>query len=103
MKVSQNGEVLTEISVPKLLYDNGLEALLTSTGDKIQVGMVWDKELVHLNKIEELSSTIADKFSMFETGDLALSLRNLNLIIVISQDTDKIKWWRIGPWNSSTC
>ena len=34
MKVSEDGEVLTEISVIKLFYDNGLEALLTSTGHK---------------------------------------------------------------------
>jgi hypothetical protein len=98
LKVSEDGEVLSEISVPKLIYDNGLEALLTSTGDVIDVGMTWDKELLHLNDVEELSSDIADKFPMFEANDLLLSLRNYNLIMVISPETGKIKWWKIGPW-----
>lgn len=98
MKVSQNGEVIIEISVPKLFYDNGLEALLTSTGGKFFVGMNWDREIVHLNKIEELSSDIANNFPMFEAGDLVLSIRELNLIMVISPETGKIKWWKIGPW-----
>jgi hypothetical protein len=96
MKVSEDGEVLIEISVPKLFYDNNLEALLTSNG---MVMTAWrDKEIVHLNKIAELSSVIASDFPMLKAGDLALSLRGYNLIFVLDPDTKKIKWWRIGPW-----
>ena len=99
MKVSEDGEVLIEISVPKLFYDNGLEALLTATGEMFfQFKMNWDQEIVHLNKIEELSSVFADDFPMFKAGDLALSLRKYNLILVVDPDTKKIKWLRIGPW-----
>jgi hypothetical protein len=98
MKVSEGGKVLTEISVPKLFYDNGLEALLTATGHWFKRKMHWDREIVHLNKIEELSSTIAKDFPMFEAGDLAISLREQNLVMVINPHTGKIKWWRIGPW-----
>lgn len=98
IRVSEDGKVLTEISVPKLLYDNGLEALLTATGHWFRINMDWDREILHLNKIEELSSAIAKDFSVFEAGDLALSIRELNLILVINPDTRKIKWWRIGPW-----
>lgn len=97
MRISEDGKVLNEISVPKLFYDNGLESLLTSTGKKY---WVWNryKEIVHLNKIAELSSTIANDFPIFNAGDLALSLSNYNLILVVDPDTKKIKWWRIGPW-----
>lgn len=98
LKVSDEGKVLTEISVPRLFYDNGLEALLTATGDPISTGMVWDQEIVHLNKIAELSRDIADDFPMFEAGDLALSIRELNLVMVVAPDTGRIKWWQIGPW-----
>lgn len=98
MKVSRNGEVITEISVPKIFYDNNLEALLTSTGDIFRVGMEWDREIVHLNKIDELPREIADMFPMFQANDIAISLRNYNLVVILSPETWKIKWWKIGPW-----
>ena len=100
MRVSENGEVIREISVPKLFYDNGLESVLTSRvayyaakGEKS-----WNREIVHLNKVAELSSALAKDFPLFDAGDLLLSLRGLNLVLVVSPHTEKIKWWRIGPW-----
>jgi Arylsulfotransferase (ASST) len=98
MKVSENGTVLAEFSVPKLFYDNGLESLLTATGESFKTGLRWDNEIVHLNKIDELTSDVADDFSTFESGDLALSIREFNLVMVIDPDTGQIKWWRVGPW-----
>jgi hypothetical protein len=99
MKVSEDGEVLLEISVPELFYKNGLESLLTSNGEVLGGGMrKWPREIVHLNKIAELSSAIADDFPMFKAGDLALSLRKYNLIFIADPNTGKIIWWRIGPW-----
>ena len=98
MKVSDDGEVLLEFSVPELLYDNGLEALLTASGHPYEKNMVWDQEIVHLNRIDELHSSIAKDFPMFEAGDLILSFRTYNLIMVINAETRKIKWWKVGPW-----
>jgi hypothetical protein len=97
MKVSEDGVVLTEISVPQLFYDNGLEALLTSTGSS-KTAIHPELEIVHLNDIDELPRAIADDFPMFEAGDLALSLREYNLVMVVDPGTGKIKWWSIGPW-----
>jgi hypothetical protein len=100
MKVSNDGKVLKEISVPKLFYDNGLEAVLTA--NRILTYFVrpvhQGGEIVHLNKIGELPSAIAEDFPMFEAGDLLLSLAHLNMVLVIDPDTAKIKWWQIGPW-----
>ena len=98
LKVSENGEVLVDLSVPKILYDNGLEALLTASGQSIAKNTDTGLEIIHLNKIEELTSDLANEFPMFETGDLALSLRNRNLVLVVDPDTQKVRWWKVGPW-----
>ena len=98
MRVSEDGELLEEILVPQLFYENGLEAVLTSTGEWMERGRVWGHEIVHLNKIAELSSVIAADFPMFKAGDLALSFRMRNLVMVVDPDTHKIKWWQEGPW-----
>lgn len=97
LRVSDDGTVLEEISVPRLFYDNGLETLLTATGEWFKAG-VPGGEIVHVNKIEELTGDIADDFPGFEAGDLALSIRESNLIIVVAPDDWTIKWWQIGPW-----
>ena len=98
--VSEDGQILQELSVPKLFYENDLEALLTSNaafyGPRPE--NAWNREIVHINKVAELTSNMAAYFPMFEAGDLLLSFRNLNLVMVVNPKTEEIKWWRIGPW-----
>ncbi|WP_162030871.1 MULTISPECIES: arylsulfotransferase family protein [unclassified Lentimonas] len=98
LKVSSDGEVIQEVSVPKLFYDNNLEALLTSTTSGVYRKNKGHGEIVHLNKVEELTADVAANFPMFQSGDLALSFRDLNLIMVVSPETGRVKWWKIGPW-----
>ena len=98
MHISADGELLKEISVPGLFYSNGLEALLTSSGHQFDAAMGWDGEILHVNKIAELDESLADQFPDFDAGDLVLSLRNLNMLMVVDPATETVKWWRIGPW-----
>lgn len=96
-KLSAEGDVLSEISVPKLLFDRGLLPLWLANG-QFWVRNIPTNELVHLNDIEELSEELAPAFPMFEAGDLMVSLRQLNLIFVVDPDTHEIKWHKTGPW-----
>jgi len=98
LRVSEDGRVLSEFSVPGILYDNGLETLLTATGSRFTQGMEWDHEILHLNKVAELSRELAVGFPMFQVGDLLLSIRELNMIMVVDSTGTKVKWWKIGPW-----
>lgn len=98
IKVSDDGKIIKEISIPKLFYDNGLWGLLTSTGEHTPGGLFWEEEIIHLNKVVELTSDIAKKYPMFQAGDLMLSLRDYNMLVVFSPKTGKIKWWKIGPY-----
>ncbi len=96
MKVSPDGKVLQEISVLRLIFDNNLHALLFANG---RDGVKFDTpDLTHLNDVEELKGPIADQFPLFSAGDLLVSLRNLNLIMVVDPSTQKVKWHQTGPW-----
>jgi len=95
LKVSDTGEILKEISVPQVFFENGLEALLTATGRYFGTS---DNEVVHLNKVAELTPELASDFPMFSPGDLLLSLRTYNMLLVVAPDSLKVKWWQIGPW-----
>jgi hypothetical protein len=85
LKVSPEGKILKEVSLLKALYDSGKQYLLWKyqrlTGD-----------VTHLNDVEVLSGDIADKFPLFEKGDLLVSMRNLSTVMVLDQ-SGKIKWF----------
>ncbi len=98
LRVSEDGEILDEISIPGMMRDNGLEALLTANGDDFGRDRVARIELVHSNKAAELPSDRADAFPLFSAGDLAISMRELNLVMVVDPEARVVKWEQTGPW-----
>lgn len=98
LRVSEEGEVLDKISIPELMRTKGLEALLTATWDTFESSPADRWELVHANKVTELSSRLAPAYPMFEAGDLAVSLRGRNLVMVIDPVTEQVRWHQVGPW-----
>lgn len=52
----------------------------------------------HGNDIDPLPASLRDDFREFEPGDLLLSFRVINLVMVLNPNTLKIKWWRVGVW-----
>lgn len=57
-----------------------------------------DVDLLHPNDIDELTPDIAAAFPEFKTGDLLISMRNINMLAVIDRSTHAIKWAQYGPW-----
>lgn len=97
LRIGEDGEVLEEVSIPQLMLDNDLDGVLTAN---LGFGMksIMRPELVHANKVTELSADIADAFPLFSAGDLAISMRQLNLIMVLDPETKAVKWHQTGPW-----
>ncbi|MGM0586684.1 MAG: arylsulfotransferase family protein [Pseudomonadota bacterium] len=98
LRVSESGEIEETISIPRLLYENGLEPVLTAVGRPFKDDASWDHELVHANKVGELPAALADAFPDFEAGDLLVSLRAYNMILVADPDARRVRWRRTGPW-----
>jgi hypothetical protein len=96
LKVGADGRVEMEISVRDLLLENGLAGLVLANGSPEEFDGIRD--LGHLNDIEELSAAIADRFPAFDAGDLLISLRDLNLVLVFDPESRKVKWHQTGPW-----
>lgn len=98
MRVSTAGEVLEEYSAAAMMKENGLHALVSATGQIFDRLERHRGELVHTNKLQELSADLADAYPLFEPGDLALSIRGLNLVLVFDPDSRVVKWHQTGPW-----
>lgn len=89
LRISEKGNILDDIKVLDILYKNDMERLLFRLGGKHDT---------HLNDIEALSSSMADKYPEFESGDLLVSLRNVNLIFVFDPESKKVKWHTTKPF-----
>lgn len=98
LRVGDDGEILDELSIPELMRDNGLEALLSVNPSSFPEDTIEGGEVVHANKVTELPSAIAGSYPLFEPGDLAISLRGRNLVMVVDPVTRDVKWHQTGPW-----
>lgn len=88
LKVSTDGEILKEISVFHLLQENGLAGLLyLSTRKNTSTHVSGDT--LHLNDIEPFPGSIEE--GVFNLGDVMISLRNANTILVFDENTGKVK------------
>lgn len=104
LKVAADGNIQQEVSILDLFFKNDLEALLFANGlegmalanDKDAVGLPTD--VVHLNDVEELSTSMAAAFPQFRAGSLVLSMRDYNLVMVADPRTLVAEWYRVGPW-----
>lgn len=89
-----NGKLRRERKITDLLLDSGMGSLLSaSSQDSAKI----DGEF-HLNEVEELPERLAGAFPMFEAGDLLVSLRNLNMVLVTDANATRVKWHKTGPW-----
>ncbi len=98
LRVTEDGKIAEQKSVARILYDNGLEPLMTAGGYGNRTGDALHTEFVHLNKIEELPSSMAATFQGFAAGDLLISLRRHNLVFVVDPHDWRVKWHQTGPW-----
>ncbi len=96
LKVSDAGEIVGETSILDVLFKNNLGALLFDNG--LGATDIASYDILHLNDAEELSEAMAPSFPMFAAGDLLVSLRSLNLLMVVDPRTQKVKWHQTGPW-----
>lgn len=92
-KLDSNGQVIREINVFEVLNANGLEGLAYMSSIENNSTRVWGDTL-HLNDVEIFPSD--RKSAVFSTGDIMISLRNIQTILVFDPDTLKVKFLSIG-------
>lgn len=85
--VDADGNVLAVISLPQIFVENGMEWAIFNAGHRIS-------DPVHLNDIQPV---LADG-AFWKKGDLFLSMRHLSAIMLYRPTTDKIIWFKQGPW-----
>jgi hypothetical protein len=88
-QVSPDGHLISRTSVARILRDNGLEALLLGSA-----GTLVNDDPLHLNEVQVAHNTTRH----WQLGDLLLSARHLSTVLLYRPSTQKVIWYRTGPW-----
>lgn len=92
MLVDARGQKKGEISVLQALFDGGFEREL------YDATIIDHLDPTHVNDIDVVTSILAEKIDGVNAGDLLVSIRNMNMLVIMDRETGRIKWHRIGPW-----
>jgi hypothetical protein len=93
IELSQDGHMMRAISVPRLLRHNGYGGLLyMSSIDDVHDAPCCD--FLHTNDVEIFRDRM--KEGLFKHGDVMISVRDINTVVVFDPDTRKIRAIMIG-------
>jgi hypothetical protein len=88
IKLSSDGELIFKKSVMKLLEENNLHGILYLASTK-NVAPLVRGDTMHLNDVEVFPSSMEPGF--FKPGDVMVSLRNTNTIVIFDQTDWSVK------------
>jgi hypothetical protein len=88
----QDGSIVEQISIYEILLENGLQSLLYMARGDPNYPPTGD--IVHLNDVEVFSGS--EEPGIFQPGDIMVSLRNVNAIVIFNPVTRKVRHHWIG-------
>ncbi|MFP4532068.1 MAG: arylsulfotransferase family protein [Desulfobacterales bacterium] len=91
------GSTLEKLMIEEIMLSNPDMDVLSLRYDDFEDQ--WFNDRWHLNDADPLPEAYADEFSGFRAGDLLLSLRSLNALMVVDPVSQKIKWFKIGEFS----
>ena len=58
-----------------------------------------DDDPFHANTVELIPMEMDEKYPMVQAGNLLLSFRALNMLVILNPDTESLTWASYGPWH----
>lgn len=86
-EISEDGVILREWSLIKILEDNGYRGLIYGVGK-------FETDRTHVNDVQP----IFEDDDFVKRGDLVISTRHLSTVFLYRPSTNKVIWLQTGPW-----
>lgn len=101
------GEPMLEDSLVVLSGDDGrelsrlslLDAMRRSRFAALLEPMKGQGDVLHSNAVEVLDGRFADRSPLFAAGNVLISLREVDLLLILDPDGPQVLWAQRGPWN----
>jgi hypothetical protein len=77
-------------------YASWLESGVVNRGRRII-------DVFHANRVVPLDNRFSDRIPSFREGNVLLSLRNLNALVVLDAESERIVWSQSGMWLQQHC
>lgn len=58
------------------------------------------RDVLHANAVKVLRKSMADKFPMFKAGQILVSPRHLDALVMLDPNSGKVVWGTRGPWRA---
>lgn len=100
MTIDPHGKVLGEFSIADSILRSNVRFLMKSVADRTfkQGDQFEDLDLFHTNSVQVLDGSLASRSAIFARGNLLVSIRDLNLLVILDGTTHDVVWaW--GPNN----
>lgn len=98
LKISPAGKLERRVSLLKLIENSPYRFLLPRLRGTPHVDNIDGENVFHANSVEVFDGSRATISPLFAKGNILLSLRNLNAILIVNPQVDKVLWlW--GPTN----
>ena len=92
--LSPDGKERKKVPILEVLRDSAYAALIPSYRSDMERG--WD--VFHANAVEVLKPEMAVHFPMFQAGQVLISVRELDAVIMVDPETRSVVWAARGPW-----
>jgi hypothetical protein len=104
--LAANGTRIKKIALLEAIYASPYAALLGVYEKPSAPGMVTIREdaqtrdVLHTNAVKVLSTALAPKFPRFKAGQVLISPRQLDALVVLDPDSGAVVWATRGPWRA---
>jgi hypothetical protein len=92
--LSPDGQELKSISLLKAIERSEYKSIL----DRPEKPVGKRGDYLHSNSVDVIGRTLAGKFPFAEEGQVLISLRTLNMLVLLDVDSETIVWAATGPW-----
>ena len=93
---SATGEILEDFSVLGLIRDNSYDGILYFGEESFPAP--GGKDPLHLNDIDILTASQASAIPRVKAGDIMVSMRTVNTVMILDRNSHEILWSATGPF-----